>query len=203
MTKQDKTAPESHSNEPTLGEEFQGTANEPLAWFYTAEALASTAHTVKKSDDEKGGGALLEDFGQMTRTRGIYAMLLGYAVECAIKGLYVKAGNEMAGPNGVLHHIPGFKSHNLRMMATTGKLNLSDNELKALDWLSGYIKHLGRYPIPAKAKHLEAPEGYGFEISVYENGTTKIHSTDSDHLAVAEALIVKLVEQLQPKKTSS
>lgn len=203
MSKHEEPAPEPDPDKPTLAEEFQGTANEPRAWFYTAETLAATAETVKKWDDEKGGGELLDDFGQMTRTRGVYAMLLGYAAECTIKGLYVKAGNEIAGPHGALHNIPGFMSHNLRMMAKTAKLGLSENQLKALDWLSDYVKHAGRYPIPTKAKDLDAPIGFGVDIKLFEDGSVKVHSTDQDSLQAAEALVAKLLAQLKPQKATS
>ena len=69
-----------------------------------------------------------------------------------------------------------------------------ENELKALDWLSDYVKHAGRYPIPTKAKDLEAPIGFGFDAKLFKDGSVKVHSTDQDNLKAAEALVTKLLE---------
>src|SRR5688572_5948664 len=67
------------------------TGNNPSAWFSSVETLMRAAERVR--DDTP---AQLPDGTElMLATNAVYAMLLGYAAECSLKGLWVKAGNSI------------------------------------------------------------------------------------------------------------
>ena len=63
-----------------------------LAWMTWAYALEESASYIRdrSSYAQRRGGEVV-----MPLTFGVRAMLLGYAIECALKGLWVKSGNKI------------------------------------------------------------------------------------------------------------
>jgi len=127
----------------SYAELFEKTANDAVAWLDSAEGLAAAAEAVKRDDDNTGGARVLADAGTLTRKRGVYAMLLGYAIECALKGLLAKAGNKLGTSTGTLE--PRFKTHKLADVANAAGVSVSAAEKETLTWLWCYIEYMGRY----------------------------------------------------------
>src|ERR1051325_3774090 len=127
---------------------FEKTANDSAAWVDSAQALAAAAEAVKRDDDNTGGGKVFADTGNMTPKRGAYAMLLGYAIECALKALLLRNGHKLGTATGTLE--PRFKSHKLVNLVDHTGTDVSAAEREALVWVSCYIEYMGRYPLPTK-----------------------------------------------------
>jgi len=84
------------------------------------------------------------------------------------------------------------------MMAEAARVKISQQEAKTLNWLSAYVKHQGRYPIPTNMKQMASHPDEDFGIVIDQVGNVKIHSSASDHLKTAETLVERLLEQLRP-----
>src|SRR5262245_57038071 len=96
-------------NEP---KDHEATANNFRSWKFTAKILEAGAKRVYlKPDDEDP-----DKDDTMNVVNGVYGMLLGYAIECALKGLWVKAGEKIVNGNNFLG-VPGAGEHQLRQLA--------------------------------------------------------------------------------------
>jgi hypothetical protein len=94
---------------------FDSSGNNYRAWMFMAETLLEAAKNVKKGAADEGGEEL-HDSGLMLDTDSVYAMLLGYTIECLLKGIWVKNGNVLA-KNGSLVPIPGTGDHQRAQLA--------------------------------------------------------------------------------------
>lgn len=125
--------------------------NDPMSWQITAGKLLAavevlkrardnyyetTIHELKKDDPIPSEGRILNS----------EIMLRGFAMECLLKGVYVKQGNKLAA-NGRLVKIQGVGSHKLIQLAQKIHFELTAKEQNLLMRLEVYITSAGRYPI--------------------------------------------------------
>jgi hypothetical protein len=85
-------------------------------------------------------------------------MLIGYAVECALKGLWLRAGNKLI-VNGKFIRVPNTGEHELgqlaRVVSEQVHLPLTDEELSVLDRLSAFVLFAGRYPVSLRPEEMK------------------------------------------------
>ena len=93
----------------------QETAHNPQAWYYSAETLFESAECLKNAMSGRAA-RLLRTKGYMDSHYASYGMLLGYALECIFKGLWVTNGRTLV-KNGKLTGIEGANDHDLSQLA--------------------------------------------------------------------------------------
>ena len=122
----------------------------PLAWRYSAENLLTAARAVRKE---------VKDFGRMMPSlAAVEAMLLGFAIECLLKAIYIKGGNTLV-KQGSYAHIPRANDHDLIQLADAAGVCLTTREKLVLGKLTPFIKFAGRYPIATKANEMKPVKG--------------------------------------------
>jgi hypothetical protein len=132
--------------------QFHTIGNDPHAWRVSADQLLATARVLKRQQeavnvDEIRTGDPVPDEG---RVGAVEKMLRGFAVECLLKGLWVKQGHELAS-GGKFVGVSGVKDqHDLRQLAKAVDFTINDDQKDLFKRLSAYIKFVGRYPIPTQ-----------------------------------------------------
>jgi len=158
---------------------FDNSGQNPLAWRSSADDLLAAAAAVT----EKVG-----NFGEMMHSlAAVQAMLLGMAIECMLKGIYIEAGNRLTA-NGRFLEVPGVGAHQLAQIADAGAYPINDEERRILEKLSGFILFAGRYPIPRRWQQMRPA-----------NGVSPKFISKSD-LAIAESLTERLQRDVLPWK---
>ncbi len=166
------------------------TGNNYSAWHGWAELLTEAAKKVY--DDTK---AQLPDGTELhLALNSVAAMLTGYAIECALKGLWVKAGNKVV-QNGRYAPIPDARDHELAQLAQAiGKcivLPVTEEELSVLERLSAFVIFAGRYPIPRTPEKM-AP------VKSLSGGTQVPHVFTPEDFQVANRLLNRFTTALNP-----
>jgi len=87
----------------------------------------------------------------------VRAMLLGYAIECGLKALWIRKGNKIIS-NGKYRGVKGANDHNLTQLAQAAGFIPTTNEADVLQRLSRFSQFAGRYPV-AKTPNEMKPEG--------------------------------------------
>lgn len=130
----------------------------------------------------------------MLATNSVYGMLLGYAIECALKGLWVKCGNELI-KNGRYIGVPNAGDHQLgqlaRIVSGPAGVMVNTTEYGVLDRLSAFVLFAGRYPVPLKPEQMEP-------ISVPGWGKQVPHFFSNDDFQTAELLLNRFSRFLNP-----
>ena len=129
--------------------------NRWIAWIWwvivleEAEVwLGERAVHYKDRDDEEVMPALL----------AVRAMLLGYAVECALKALWVrKEGNDLIR-NGKYVGVTGAGDHNLVQLAQQAGFSPTAVEAQVMRRLTKFAMFAGRYPVARTAEEMR-PDG--------------------------------------------
>ena len=134
----------------------EATAHNPTAWYQCALTLLESADHISLGLESAGKDKLLERHEFMDTHYSTYALLLGYAIECILKGIWVKNGNALVEKGRLKDKaIPNAGDHQLGQIARSVGVHVSGEELKVLDRLSAFIEFAGRYPIPVKASDLQ------------------------------------------------
>ena len=133
---------------PELHEEI---GNRYDSWLTWADAVWEAAKLVRSGS----APAQLPDGTElMTTTAAVYAMLLGYTLECTLKGLWVKLGNKIV-VGGRYRGVAGSANHDLLGLARKVGITATDEELDALDRLTPFVRFAGRYPISVRADDMK------------------------------------------------
>jgi len=118
--------------------------NHWMAWSYWVYVLEDAARVIGEQahhDEDRNGNVV------MPAVLAVRAMLLGYAIECAMKGYWVKRGNNMV-QNGKFIGVPGAGAeHNLVQLAKIVGFTPTQREADVLTRLVKFIRFAGRYPI--------------------------------------------------------
>lgn len=69
------------------------TASDPRAWLAWVEALTTAAKRIQYAGVRPKP---IEGEDPLVATDAVYGMLLGYAIECALKGVWSAAGNKFS-----------------------------------------------------------------------------------------------------------
>lgn len=96
--------------------------------------------------------------GYMDSHYNSYGLLLGYALESILKGLWVAHGHVLA-TDGRLTPIRGVGEHDLLALTRAVGVKVSAAERGLIHRLSYWVKVAGRYPIPVRASDLRARRG--------------------------------------------
>ena len=135
----------------------EATAHNPTAWYYCAETLLESADHIRLGLEAADRHKLLERAGYMDTHYLTYGLLLGYAIECILKGIWVKNGNTLVEDGRLKKNaIPDAGEHELGQIAHSIGANVLGDELNVLHRLSAFIQFAGRYPIPVRASDLQS-----------------------------------------------
>ena len=93
----------------------------------------------------------------------VEAMLLGMALECILKGMYIKRHRVWEGPtkahalvkNDIYVGVKDAGDHELLQLAAAAGVTVSQPERSILTRLTDFIKYAGRYPISMRVKRAE------------------------------------------------
>ena len=128
----------------TTSENHERWGNHWLAWSYWVYVLEDAARLIgEQSHHER------DRDGQvfMPAVLAVRAMLLGYAIECAMKCYWVRRGNKIV-KNGKFIGVPGAGAdHNLVQLAKIVGFTPNPRESAVLTRLAKFIRFAGRYPI--------------------------------------------------------
>jgi hypothetical protein len=152
---------------------FDKTAKEPIVWLIQAKRLKLAAEIIYL---EMGKGIqAVQTQANPTETdflkswlSPIYLMLLGYSLECMLKGIYIKYKKDSIN-DGQLERWPG-NGHGLDTLVDAinaipeleNKIGLVRSETHFLHRLTEYTVWAGKYPVPKNFKDnmpRETPDG--------------------------------------------
>ena len=135
---------------------FESSGRNPLAWEASARNLIDAANAVK---------AKVIDFSPMMHSlEAVQAMLVGYALECLLKGMWIKNNKAWLDEHkefsltkdGKYQRIPGTNDHQLIQLADAANVELSADERALLGRLTAFILYAGRYPIATTPEQMLA-----------------------------------------------
>lgn len=128
----------------TTIENQQRWGNHWMAWSYWVYVLEDAARMIGEQahHEENRNGDVV-----MPAVLAVRAMLLGYAIECAMKCCWVKRGSNMVH-NGKFIGVPrAGAEHNLVQLAKVVGFAPTQREADVLNRLAKFIRFAGRYPI--------------------------------------------------------
>jgi hypothetical protein len=131
------------------------TAHNAQAWYYCAETLYESAEFLLGGLHAGPAGKLLTDKGKMDSHYNSHGLLLGYALECICKGLWVAQGGHLAA-KGKLTGIRGASDHDLLALVRKVGVTLSTGERDVVNRLSYWITTAGRYPVPVRSTQMKS-----------------------------------------------
>jgi hypothetical protein len=174
---------------------FESAGTNPLGWQQSAKDLLEAADAVR--------ARVVDVFdGGMHSLAAVQAMLVGMALECLLKGMWIK--KHKAWKRTVLGltfrrkkpKVPNGKGgfvgdHELLQLADAAGVSLRQGERAVLQRLSGFIKWGGRYPIPTMADQMK-PSSTGGGPAVAANYVSV------QELKLAEELARRLMTDVEP-----
>ena len=125
-------------------------------WARVAQALfAASAILMHERERERANlrGSGVAPMEMLTV--GIEPMLMSFAIECLVKALWIKKGNEIAR-NGKYIPIIKNEGHRLVPLCDAVGIHMNSRERDTLQRISAIARTIGRYPIA-----LHASEPYG------------------------------------------
>ena len=132
-----------------------GVAGEnPGAWQASAKDLLDGAMAVKDK--------VYPFSNAMHSLARVEAMLLGMALECLLKGIYIRRHRVWADPakeyalvkDGKYVGVKGAGEHDLVQLAKAAAVTLSQSERSILTRLTDFI-YAGRYPVPSHVEEMK------------------------------------------------
>jgi hypothetical protein len=170
---------------------FESSGRNPLSWQASAKDLFEGAEAVKDR--------VPTYTGLMPTLASVQALLLGLALECLLKALWIKSRKAWLDEHkefsltrdGKYIGIPKVKDHDLLAIANAANLKATAKERAVLGRLSGFVLFAGRYPI-AKTVDLTRPRRTGRGPK-----TARGYITMSE-LAIGEDLAKRLMKEVEP-----
>jgi hypothetical protein len=158
-----------------------------LAWSWWVLVLEESAACIARSASytEKRKGQVT-----MPAVFGVRAMLMGYAIECGLKGIWVRRGHKFV-LNGKYQGVGN--DHNLIALAQKVGFQTTPLEADVLKRLSKFSRFAGRYPI-SKASEEMAP------YDVPSVGKVDVGFFSKRDFRIAQSLINKVISQMSGKK---
>ena len=148
---------------------YAGAGENPAAWQVSAKDLLDGAMAVK---------AKVQPFAfvnAMHPLARVEAMLLGMALECLLKGMYIKrhrVWEDTTKAHALVEDgaYVGPRGHNLPKLADAAGVTLSQSERSILTRLTDFIKYAGRYPISMRVEENETSQN-----ARRAHGPTRLH----------------------------
>jgi hypothetical protein len=129
------------------GNNFYALKASALPLFAAARVLRPTRDSARTALENVKEGDSMPDEGMLHAPE---MMLRGFAVECLLKGLWVRQGNKLA-ENGKYVRVPNIKNeHDLVGLAVEVGFTMTAEQRDLLEHLSVYTITVGRYPIPVR-----------------------------------------------------
>jgi len=124
----------------------------------------------------------------------VRAMLIGYAFECALKGLWVRKGNKIV-TGGQFVKIPNARDHDLLTISTVVGFHPTNKEADVLRRLSNFAMFAGRYPI---SKTPDAMKPYATAI-----GPIDVAFFSKRDFRITQSILNKIIGLISGKKRRS
>ena len=172
-----------------------GVAGEnPLAWQVSAKDLLDAAMAVKAKVQPIGNGG-------MHSLACVEAMLLGMALECLLKGLYIRRHRVWEDPakehalvkDGTYVGVKGAGDHELLQLAVAAGVTVSQSEQSILIRLTDFIKYAGRYPVPLRMEGMKP-------VTMPGGRTVARRYLSGAELERAETLANRLMQEIVPRR---
>ena len=138
-----------HVNKDCIGS-FTRSGNNYRNWFNTASRLLADSATLRRKT-RRIRNSLRHGAKPPPEMLTVWTevMLAGFAVECLIKAVWLKTGNELVR-DGEYKGILRNERHQLVPLCDRVGIPLSSTERRSLHGLSRIMLSVGRYPIPRK-----------------------------------------------------
>jgi hypothetical protein len=167
---------------------YKSAASDPRQWLSYARSLKYTSNLLKP--------VFIEEH-KTPRPRGqknyfpitvspIYLMIVGFAVENYLKGIYVISNPDIIENDKLVK----LNRHDILKLLYELKFEISKEEIYLVERLEEFVLWAGRYPIPAKFERLipkKHREGTKFDFIVYSLPTD---------VEIAQKLLERLEERL-------
>ena len=128
----------------------------------------------------------------MPLTLCVRAMLLGYAIECALKGLWVKKGNKIV-QGGKYVGVAKCPDHDLVQLSGAVGFSPTTTETDVLHRLSKFVKFAGRYPVAKRPDEMQP-----YETPVI--GRVDVGFFSKRDFRTAQSILNKIVSLISGKK---
>lgn len=141
--------------------------------MHTARTLFAGSKLLKHERERsfQSGHASIESF-----TVWIEVMLMAFGIECLIKAIWIKQGNQLARDG---KYIPITKNEGHQLVKLCGAVGfaLEQREADALQRMSDIAGSIGRYPIPRRASQTEGVRSWSSEDDgIIENLISRLES---------------------------
>jgi len=168
-------------------DDFDRQANNYICWFRKANALRLSANILLRQ--------YLECFKSLKELKCTKApaslfiheqalLLEGFALECALKGIYIADGGIIAKDGKIIKVVSN--QHNLSSWCVKTKTQLSDREKVIIKTLSLIITSYGRYPVPVSFSKNQ-------RIRTKEYGYKPLYMWHHDDFVFVDSLITSLI----------
>jgi hypothetical protein len=168
---------------PQIHEKFGNLWFAWLAWSLTLEQ-AEVCLSERAAHRKLKGGRIV-----MPSLLSVRAMLLGYAIECVLKALWLRQGNKLVR-EGKYRGVTGAGDHNLLSLAEVAGFESTAIEADVLRRLSNFIRFAGRYPIAKTAYEMMPDELTEADVGFFS----------PREFRVAESILNKVTAQVTGKK---
>lgn len=181
---------------------FSQMANDYTFWEWTANALLVSAGVLKREGERAlhshKGASFPRVVSPEELTKEVEWMLQAFAIECLLKGLFVKGGHKIV-KNGEYKGVPNVGDHDLVNLAKNVIGNMSKKHNDALRKLGLIGKSIGRYPIAKKSGDLKFSEeendvGYDDSVLITNKEQSLIDTFTSELLRKLEKTETLLLE---------
>lgn len=139
--------------------QFGAAIHSPVNWFWSSESNESAARILEEQVKDYWNSHEPNHPG--ANILGPYYMLVGFAIECLLKGIIVANGHKVI-KNGRIKFIDGNNQHDLVKLAIKAEINLWEDEETMLKTLTENLEWAGRYPMAQhwsrQFKKIEAKE---------------------------------------------
>jgi len=172
-----------YDNPPQIHEKFGNLWIAWLFWSLTLERAEVSLGETATHRKLKGGKIV------MPSLLSVRAMLLGYAIECILKGLWLKQGNKLVW-EGKYRGVSGAQDHNLLRLAQVAGFETTATEAEVLRHISKFIRFAGRYPIAKTADEMMLDGLTESDVGYFS----------PKEFRVAESILNKVTAQVTGKK---
>jgi len=147
---------------------YESAASDPRQWLSYARSLQFAADLLKPifEKEHKTPRPRSQKNNFPISVSQIYLMIVGFAVENYLKGIYVISFPEIINNDKLIK----LNRHDLLQLMRELKFNVSKDEVDLIERLEEFVLWAGRYPIPAKFDRLipkKHREGTKFDFIVY------------------------------------
>ena len=165
----------------------------PVAWQVSAKDLLDAAMAVKAEVQSIGTGGMMHSLAR------VEAMLLGMALECLLKGMYIRRHRVWEDPtkahalvkDDIYVGVKDAGDHELLQLAAAAGVTVSQSERSILTRLTDFIKYAGRYPISMRVEGMRP-------VKMPDGRTVARGYISGTELERAETLTNRLMQEVSP-----